>query len=231
MEKGCCKYECERIEKIAEIYSNSYRDLYEEAKKNVVRIEYGIGGELLHRGYYCPSIIFDIVVGNVKRGRSVKKIPKKKPEFVFGFDIEGQILTVKREFEKEFIITDGLRELGITFGEIGGVSCISECIYDSVGRIKSYGKYLYHSFDKKVASFYKEEYEYEEDKMIVDWYQFSDGKKDSSVLVRERYIFDVKNTYLKNYRVGCADKEVTELKEEMGCSYNVSVKRSLSPRK
>lgn len=228
MERDWCKCECERIEKIAEIYSNSYRDLYEKAKRNVIRTEYGLGGELLHRGYYCPSIIFDIIVGNAKRGRIVKKMPKKNPELVYGFDTEGRIITVDKESSKEFIITEEMHELGITFSEIGGICCVSECIYDSVGRIKNYGNYLYHSFEKRVVGFHKEEYKYEEDKMIVGWYQFSDDEKNSSVLIRERYIFEVENTYLKNYRVGGADKEVTELKEGKGRIYNVSVKRSLA---
>lgn len=40
--------------------------------------QYTIGGETLHRGYYCPSLIKDIVIGNCNRGRLVRNTKKAK---------------------------------------------------------------------------------------------------------------------------------------------------------
>ena len=43
-----------------------------ETSQKVYSYKYGIGGQNLHRGWYCPSIIYDIVIGNASRGRIVK---------------------------------------------------------------------------------------------------------------------------------------------------------------
>ncbi len=45
-----------------------------------MRHEIGLGGELMHRGYYCPSLIEDVVVGNTKRGRISKRTTSKAKE-------------------------------------------------------------------------------------------------------------------------------------------------------
>ena len=67
----------------------------------------------------------------------------------------------------------------------------------------------------------------EEDKMIVDWYQFAYDSKKASILVRERYLFDVENTYLKSYRTESAKNEMTELRGKNEPIFDVPVKRMI----
>ena len=64
------------------------------AEKNVVRKEYCRGGECLHRGFYCPSPVFDIVVGGCKRGKLINR-PKKAPDHEYWFDKDGNMILAK----------------------------------------------------------------------------------------------------------------------------------------
>ena len=218
-----CGDECRRIEKIAEIYAESYREYYDKNKMNVVSTEYGFGGKLLHRGYYCPSLVIDVINGNVRRGKRIKKISQITPDFVYGFDVEGRLVTVDRTFNHEIIISQGLCEIGITFSNIGGIEMISECAYDMAGRIELYGCYLYNAFEKQVYDFQKEEYVYKENQMIVDRTQFNKSLKKMGESIHERYAFEIENSYLKNYRVECCDKQ--NIRDEK--VYSVSLKRRI----
>ena len=81
--KGCVVLTYEEVcEKFNEIMSflekDNYQNVFDQIDKTVVRREQSSGGECMHRGYYCPSIIEDIVIGNIKRGRLIKKLSKRK---------------------------------------------------------------------------------------------------------------------------------------------------------
>lgn len=56
-------------------FKDKYSCLQDTAVKGIIRFEYAKGGESIHRGYYCPSLVYDLVVGNVKRGRLYKRKP------------------------------------------------------------------------------------------------------------------------------------------------------------
>lgn len=220
--------ECERVTKVAEKYRDSYLEFFERNSKEVVRIEYGIGGEVLHRGFYCPSIILDIVVGNVKRGRIAKKKPMKSPERIYGFDQNNKLLTVEREFEKEFLIYEGQREWGFTFNN--ELSLIAESVYDKKGRIESYSEYMYSPFGVNPVDFiHREVYKYEPDRLVVDFCSFTWGIKGKNPLLsHDRFIFTIENTYLVSYTVECFNNDGTK-KESVwdGHVFKVYVKRKV----
>ena len=77
-----------------------------------MRIEYSVGESALHRAYYCPSLILDIIHGNTKRGRATKKKPIGT-DYVYGFDCENRLITVDRGNQRETILYDGCYELGL----------------------------------------------------------------------------------------------------------------------
>lgn len=58
----------------------------------------------MYLGYYCPSPVQDLVIGNVHRGKILKKLTKaSKPTHRFGFDENGRLRTVsdpQRETDK-----------------------------------------------------------------------------------------------------------------------------------
>lgn len=83
MDYSIYEKECDRINKKVEILKEKYIDLYDSYSKQVVRYEVGVGGELMHRGYYCPSLVEDIIVGNAKRGRIAKRITSRTKNSLF----------------------------------------------------------------------------------------------------------------------------------------------------
>ncbi|XEC94050.1 hypothetical protein AB6A23_22320 [Paenibacillus tarimensis] len=54
-------------------YADQLPQLRVAAEKNIVRLAYSKGGEVIHRGFYCPSPVMDIIIGGMKRGRLFKK--------------------------------------------------------------------------------------------------------------------------------------------------------------
>lgn len=53
------------------------------------------GGLCLPRGYYCPSLLMELLITNVSRGRLLKKT-KKTPDYTYYFD-EGELKLVGKE--------------------------------------------------------------------------------------------------------------------------------------
>lgn len=89
--------------------------VYEINKDNICRManmldeiathtEIGSASDL-HRGYYCPSLTYDIVVGNVKRGKLLKRLsPKSKRYYIYGFDDSNRMLWCK-EFSNKVLVS------------------------------------------------------------------------------------------------------------------------------
>ena len=218
--------ECKRIEKIAKEYEQNALNTFNEIESQVVNYQYGYGGEVLHRGYYCPSKIIDIVVGNGNRGivsnnYSQIKSPEyiytfdksnkyiavnfaqlKSSEFIYGFDTNNKLITVTRSFNKEFIIHKYNKEIGITIdNEFNDIQQICECQYVG-GKIKSYVLGMYSQYDinkpnKKVIELTIENYEYLDNQLIV-WLTIYHNYI-TPILSKDKYIFTVQNGYLKSY--------------------------------
>jgi len=66
---NCLPYleECRRLTKLIKRYQPGCKHLFENQAASVVREEYSLGGYALHRGYYCPSLIDDIIIGGCNR--------------------------------------------------------------------------------------------------------------------------------------------------------------------
>ena len=76
-------------------YKNKLDYYYNQSESQVVRKEYARGGEVIHRGFYCPSTVQDIIVGNCNRGKLVKK-PRKTPDYEYWFDDNDRLILVKQ---------------------------------------------------------------------------------------------------------------------------------------
>ena len=84
---------------VVENYQNRW-ETFKSVKANVVTVKYGSGSTCLPRGYFCPSRVFDIVYGNVTRGRLLKTKPRTKiPTYRYGFDENGKLITAE-EFDE-----------------------------------------------------------------------------------------------------------------------------------
>ena len=136
-------------------YRESYKELLSKIKPEISTVEYGKGGEVLHRGYYCPSPVIDIVIGGANRGALLKR-PRKGYIYDYSFfkDASGRIIMVDKYvsfseenskkvlYNREFLIyhDDEVIAPIYEFSRIDGIkiASISSCKYDKVGKIEAY---------------------------------------------------------------------------------------------
>lgn len=129
---------------IAAEYADKTDELFSQIKDSIVRTEYSRGGSGLHRGYYCPSLIDDIIIGNASRGKIYKRITSRsRPKHEYCFDREGKLRIVQHyDCDTEYIIHNGNQEIGlISYFQppgIRGIDVISLCKYDENGKIVSF---------------------------------------------------------------------------------------------
>jgi len=200
----------------------------------VLRYEYGIGGEVIHRGYYCPSPIIDVIHGNCTRGRSVKKKPQKEPSYVFGFDKQNRLVTVEQRDtnEKEFLLYRENVVQSLMYDVFCGYSHIiniSECVYDEQGRIREYSKLKYDFLGLKSDDLYKEVYEYKNDQLIVRVVEYNKFGGRKAYIRDEKYYFCISNGYIDSYHI--VHYEDGKIKPSMwdGHVFKVNKKRKIIP--
>lgn len=125
-------------------YLDDLVSAFDTMSKSVVRYQYARGGTNNHRGYYCPSPIRDIVIGNCHRGYLYKTHPRtRQPSFIYGFNAQGELVTTESEScGKEFILYINHATIGIsyTISEEYGlwIGTITLCEYNEVGQILLY---------------------------------------------------------------------------------------------
>lgn len=189
--------DCRRIETLAEDYAPRLPEIWEELSAQTVRQEFSRGGEVIHRGYYCPSPVQDLVIGNNGRGKLLKGKPKTPPSFTYGFNADGELITVSSASRgKECIFRTGDYELGVSrlsFSEVDSfVHLIAETRYreNRVSDVTIYSLFFGH-----VTDFLKEVYTYTEEGLkVADYYFYTDFTNHSSelksVILRDEYIFE-----------------------------------------
>lgn len=106
-------------------YSNEYQQIFLDICTFADKVEYGKGGEMMHRGFYCPSPILDLVTGNISRGHiqslTVDNSDVSYEYFFKGNDLYAVIKHHNQEkcinanevimFHKEFTFSIGFNEL------------------------------------------------------------------------------------------------------------------------
>lgn len=196
--------ECRQFADIARRYGDKCQLLYEELSSNVVDFKYSTGGEVLHRGYYCPSPILDIVIGNGKRGKLIQRLTaKSKPTYRYGFDSQNELIVINilHLDESEIIIQQGEKKTGIWFSRDFDITGLSMCIYDN-NKISSYVFCHYYPFENRIVDYRKEEYMYSAVGLDrVDTFNLHNDKK-APILQHEQYCFQHDNEgYLSKYTV------------------------------
>lgn len=213
--KNHFKAECDRLHLTAQGYLTNIRQTLSELERLTVKKTYSSGDYLVPRGYYCPSPIFDIVVGNCKRGKLLKRLTSgSKPTFAYCFDKYGQLIivndlslnTTELLFYKENTVT------GIELSsDLQGFISISECKYDDKGNILKYNR-----LNNQTDEFKTEIYTYCPDGLYqAEEYLFFSNSVDYA-----KYTFQHdKDGYLKEYVVQPAMFEDT--------LYKVTIKRKI----
>ena len=136
--------------------------------------KYDIGGKNLHRGWYCPSIIYDIVIGNASRGRLVKKPqPQTLPSFRYCFNANGTLLRVDEYFNGKIAASESLLYenetiKGLTITSDNQLLRYSEEQY-SDAILTQYSYIDYNPCDKTPYFLHCEKYKLEDNRLIC-WF-------------------------------------------------------------
>jgi hypothetical protein len=166
------KKDISELVKIKNKYADCLSQLRPSSEKKIVRFEYSKGGETLHRGYYCPSPVLDLIVGNSKRGR----ILKRKPDFgkfshEYGFDAADKLIRVRgvsefttpnSNYDKEYLIYLEDVVYGVQFNNMSELDCVSKCPYTN-GNILKYE--MNHCVTEQSADLHLEEHTYTDNKL------------------------------------------------------------------
>lgn len=175
----------QRLFNLYDKYLYSYNELRKRALAETYCTEYAKGGETLHRGYYCPSPVYDLIVGNANRGRLLKRRPVVNYDYIYYLNEARQIIMVdgfttwengrKTLYTREFVIHQDDVEISVEYkldyflGYIHMYSA-SLCDYEAE-KLRAYRRLCMAAYcrddgscyaDKDSCLFNAEDYEYDE---------------------------------------------------------------------
>lgn len=198
------KKECQRFVELALVYYSQSQTLITKVKNQISSNEFSSGGELLHRGYYCPSPIKDIIIGNCNRGRLLKNTTNRsRLSYKYGFNNIGNMIFVEQLEQNlcEIILYDGNSEFGITFSTNNTIQYLSECKKCN-GNIQSYTFCLYNPVENCIIEYSREDYVYSTLGLHKAKVYHFIPHKNIPLLQHEEYIFEHDNDgYLSHYTV------------------------------
>ena len=213
--------ECSRLIGIAGQLLKSVSQLQEKSETQTVRREFA-SGSTLHRGFYCPSPVFELIVGNTKRGKLLKRVTSfSKPSHEYGFDGKGRLLWCKTHLNgtgasyTEYLDHREHSVFGITLDNSGHPTTITEEVYHN-GRLVCYTNVLCLPFGDSLrcAEIRCECYNYDElglhsckthhyhplsQNMPVTPAPLSPSGMPGSIYSTDRYVFDRRDGYLVSY--------------------------------
>ena len=132
---------CVQLFETAQRLIPEYDALQAACQKHTVREELAVQCRYLYRGFYCPSPVYDLIVGNARRGNILKKPNKKsKPTHRYGFDDSGRLIWCQNNEHKcyEYLVYEGSQVYGLSFDATGTFLSISEETYAGGNLISFY---------------------------------------------------------------------------------------------
>lgn len=143
------------------------------------RVELCANSRYLHRGFYCPSPVLDLLVTNARRGRILKR-PTERSNITnrYVYDTSGRLIFTENYINGKMVSSEYLKYYenvvyGITIGMSGRIICASEERYAN-SCIESY-QCAYYSGNGENTICYRmdgENYQYDEDGLVYwDHYQ------------------------------------------------------------
>ena len=197
--------DCERLLAIGKEYLRLLRLRSEEIRGNVVKVEYATGGDI-HRGFYCPSPVLDIIIGNVHRGRILKRVmAQSKINHRFGFDARHRLIYTEALVDgivssTEYLFVQDNFRFGITIQSAYELVSISEEVFENQKLTRYSHLSVYPDQDGYFCSnLYVETYLYD-----VQGLKSSEKEEYQpyvNVLHKYHYDFERENGYLSTYTV------------------------------
>ena len=175
-------------------------DIHSRFEETVVRTVCASDGGL-HRGVYCPSPVYDIIVGNVTRGMIRNRISaKSKSHFLYGFNAKDQLVYVKHFWRGsvaciEYLLYQKDCIYGVSIDKNSDIQCVTKEHYQD-GSLISYTHALIAPEGKQysVIRMHAEQYEYGSGGLqTVQWYDYTPMMNS---LNRKDYHFTNEDGYL-----------------------------------
>ena len=230
-QKQCAPYleEASAFSEIIKAKKGKKQELQNSLVANAVREEKSKGGECIHRGYYCPSLIEDIIIENCKRGKLCKE-NDPKATYTHYFDRDNRHIATRQQegniVYTEYISCGENKSLGIMFDGAEELASIAECEYDERGRILKYIFVLCNPTDDEVMEYNKELYAYSEETIIVETAKLLCGDF-TTMLNTNKYRFNMEAGYLKNYTIEIYNNKDISCEPLNDRSFNVKIKRKI----
>lgn len=134
-----------RLAEKVDYYTPLLKNLRDLAVKSAVRKEYSNNESGMYRGYYCPSPVDELIIGGCRRGKLLKRITKRtNPDREYLFDSDNRLVAVNllldwKAVQTEVLIYEDNLVTGINIDNYdNSIIKLSECIYDSDNKIKSF---------------------------------------------------------------------------------------------
>ena len=179
-----CTHIWNTCESIAALYYNKAVALIPQIKQfekdfEPTRDEYCLQSRYLHRGFYCPSLILEHIVDNVKRGRLAKRMTSRtNPTNGYFYD-EDDIMRMTETyypngaFTTEYLFYEDNIVFGITCEPNYRIQMISVEKY-SDNRIQSYlVAFFDHIKTDQVSHMEYQSYQYGESCLDAEWYDMN----------------------------------------------------------
>ena len=190
-------------------------------------------GGTIHRGVYCPSPVYDIIIGKTHRGRILQR-PTKRSNLThqYYFDRNGRLCCIKRLHKGKHVSTEFLfncdgKTLGFTLELDGSIVAVCEEFhYEEKVQKYCYAEYCRYNQQRCCFRFRLEEYGYDEDGLhTCDVYTFNPMLQQCN---HELYQFERSDGYLSSYTVSklVGDKRVDNYLD--GHVFDIKVKRKSS---
>lgn len=129
--------ECNRLSLTAQRLFSRIDAVKATCQAQTVRQELAVQCRYAHRGFYCPNPVYELIIGNSRRGKILKRpSATSKPVYEYGFDACDQLLWAhnREQNNTEYLIYEGNTVCGITVDKNGTPSTFTEETYEN-GRI------------------------------------------------------------------------------------------------
>ena len=199
------------------------RRFIDQAEKTKILREEHCCGATLHRGCYHPSPVYDLIVGNTKRGKLSNK-SNHQLSHSFYFDCEDRLVRIEYQHADqlshiEYLNYCGQSVKGITVDRNGFLSAVTEERYPH-NRISFFSIVrCYHvAGGDQCLDYHEEEYHY--DNLGLSKCHFVNFTPKSGYLVDRTYTFDRDNGFLVAF-----SPEPADMPPEQQSKYTIKKKR------
>ena len=138
--------ECLRLSQVAQKLTLHISEFKAFCEENTARRELAVGARFVHRGVYCPSPVFDLLVGNAHRGKILKRpTVRSKPTHEYGFDAYGRLLWCNNPERQtiEYLVYENDHIYGLILTRANQLCTLTEEVYEN-GKLVTYNIAQFH---------------------------------------------------------------------------------------